>query len=191
MGGRPGSGGGLSVVLKRSLQERRKDPLLAIARLLLGIIMAIFVVGAVVIAGAVPVVYFLRDKVLAHFAAQGVPPASIWAVIAVLLLAVLAAVLGFYYFRHIHRIIDTVGEGDPFVPANAQRLNAMGWIAVAGQLMAIPFNIVGRWMGTVANSFQVDFGLSIGGILLILILFILARVFREGARMREELEGTV
>ena len=174
-----------------SAQGRRRDPLLGIARLLLGIIMAIFVVGAVVIAGAIPVVYFLQDKVLAHFAAHGVPPASIWAVMAVQLLAVLAAVLGFYYFRHIHRIIDTVSEGDPFVPANAQRLNAMGWIAVAGQLMAIPFNIVGRWMGTVASSFQVDFGLSIGGILLILILFILARVFREGARMREELEGTV
>ena len=36
-----------------------------------------------------------------------------------------------------------------------------------------------------------DFGFDGGGILLILILFILARVFRHGAAMREDLEGTV
>jgi len=38
---------------------------------------------------------------------------------------------------------------------------------------------------------NIDGGLDGGSILLILILFILARVFREGARMRDELEGTV
>ena len=35
------------------------------------------------------------------------------------------------------------------------------------------------------------FNVELTGILLTLILFILARVFREGSRMREELEGTV
>jgi hypothetical protein len=38
---------------------------------------------------------------------------------------------------------------------------------------------------------DVDFGLSFGGVLLALVLFILARVFRKGAEMRAELEGTV
>ena len=37
----------------------------------------------------------------------------------------------------------------------------------------------------------IDAGLDIEGILLALILFILARVFRHGARMRDDLEGTV
>jgi hypothetical protein len=36
-----------------------------------------------------------------------------------------------------------------------------------------------------------DFGVSLGGLLLALTLFILARVFRQGAAMREDLEGTV
>ena len=34
-------------------------------------------------------------------------------------------------------------------------------------------------------------GFSLTGILMVLILFILARVFKRGAEMREELEGTV
>ncbi len=34
-------------------------------------------------------------------------------------------------------------------------------------------------------------GISGNGLLLMLILFILARVFRKGAEMRAELEGTV
>ena len=38
---------------------------------------------------------------------------------------------------------------------------------------------------------RADFGFSGGGLLLMLVLFILARVFRRGAEMREELEGTV
>ena len=36
-----------------------------------------------------------------------------------------------------------------------------------------------------------DFGITLDGILLAVILFILARVFRQGAAMREDLEGTV
>ena len=38
---------------------------------------------------------------------------------------------------------------------------------------------------------DVDFGIDGESLLLILILFVLARVFREGAAMQAELEGTV
>jgi hypothetical protein len=36
-----------------------------------------------------------------------------------------------------------------------------------------------------------DAGIDFGGVLTALLLFILARVFREGAAMRKDLEGTV
>jgi hypothetical protein len=39
--------------------------------------------------------------------------------------------------------------------------------------------------------FSTGGGISFGGFLLALVLFILARVFRKGTEMREELEGTV
>jgi hypothetical protein len=39
------------------------------------------------------------------------------------------------------------------------------------------------------NEFEWSFGLT--GWIAVLMLFVLARVFHQGARMREELEGTV
>ena len=57
------------------------------------------------------------------------------------------------------------------------------------------FESLATWIkavsGEAANDIDVDVGLDGGGILLILVLFILARVFRQGSAMREELEGTV
>jgi hypothetical protein len=37
----------------------------------------------------------------------------------------------------------------------------------------------------------VEGGVDFGGIILVLTLFVLARVFKHGAAMREDLEGTV
>jgi hypothetical protein len=101
------------------------------------------------------------------------------------------AVLGFYFMRHLYRIIGTVGDGDPFVPVNARRLSAMGWISVAVHVVSIPTAALAKWTQSVTHDmhFQVDLPLS--GLFLALVLFILARVFREGTRMREDLEGTV
>jgi hypothetical protein len=41
------------------------------------------------------------------------------------------------------------------------------------------------------NGFDIGFGLSPAGVAFVLLLFILARVFRQGAAMRDDLEGTV
>ena len=191
MGGRLGSGGGLSLLLRGSPQGGRKDPLLAIARLLLGLTTAFFVIAAAAITLAIPAVLVLRDQVIAHLLEQGAPSEAIWGVVVLLLLAVLATLLGFYFFRNLYRIIDTVAEGDPFVPINARRLSAMGWITVAGYVLAIPLNALSQWLESMSSHFHEEFGLSMAGILLAIVLFILARVFREGTRMREELEGTV
>ena len=68
---------------------------------------------------------------------------------------------------------------------------AMGWIAIASHFLAIPLNMVSQWLANFSDRFVVNFGISLAGLLLALVLFILARVFREGARMREDLEGTV
>jgi hypothetical protein len=93
-------------------------------------------------------------------------------------------------------IVKSVERGDPFEPANADRLSRMGWIAVAGYAIATVIGSIAAWIKSVAgeagNHIDVDdVGLDGGGILLILVLFILARVFRHGAAMREDLEGTV
>ncbi len=168
-----------------------RDPLLAAARIALAIstgTMA-FVAGSSLL--TVPLVIAWREGVLRRIAGAGAPPEALWAIVAVLLLVCAGAVMGFYFFHHLYRIVGTVGEGDPFVPVNAARLQAMGWIALATHALVIPLAILAHWLRTTMERFHADFSISFGGLLLALVLFVLARVFREGTRLRDELEGTV
>jgi len=85
--------------------------------------------------------------------------------------------------------------GDPFAPENAGRLSRMGWMVVATYALAIPLGAVAAWVARNIESDEPDLMIDIdaggGGLILVLTLFILARVFRHGAAMREDLEGTV
>ena len=67
----------------------------------------------------------------------------------------------------------------------------MGWLVVGIEVLSIPAGVAAHFVTTHFHKDHVEIGLSLGGVLLALVLFILARVFREGAAMREELEGTV
>ena len=42
-----------------------------------------------------------------------------------------------------------------------------------------------------SENLKVDFDFTLTGLLLAIVLFILARIFRHGVEMREDLEGTV
>ena len=173
------------------MTSRPRDTLLNAVRFLLGLAMAVvaFAAGALLI--AIPVVLFMRDKVMIHIAAPSTPHGAIWAIIALLAFGAAAAVMGFYFFRHLFRIVGSVGAGDAFAPINAQRLSAMGWITVVVHIIGIPMGALAHWVQSVTENFHAEIAISPSGILLALILFILARVFRQGAAMREELEGTV
>ena len=170
---------------------RQRDALLAAARLVFGLVTGIALVVAIAASLLVPFVLLIRDKVLAWLISQGAPPEAIWGVVSLQLLAAAAALFAFFFFRHLYRIIDTVSEGDPFVPENARRLSAMGWISIASHVLAIPLNMASRYLQDYSERFHVEMGVSFAGLLLALVLFVLARVFHEGARMREDLEGTV
>lgn len=176
----------------------KKDPLLGAARLLLVVFIAVIGVAAALVSLAIPFIVAFQDRVLAEIAKEGITagPEIIGAF--ALLLAGMAGLLALavYFLVLLRRIVLSVGEGDPFVPANADRLARMGWVALAGQLATIPFGAIALWITEIVGdndkfSIHDDFGFDFGGFLLILILFILARVFRQGALMREELEGTV
>lgn len=88
------------------------------------------------------------------------------------------------------QIISSVGEGDPFIPANADRLDRIGWLLLGTQLLAL----IGMSISAVeALAEEWNFGeqFSFEGLLSVLLVFILARIFRHGTAMRDDLEGTV
>ena len=96
--------------------------------------------------------------------------------------------------RRLREIVDSVSTGDPFVPVNAERLRRMAWLTLAMQAVAIPMTRLAVWFDAApeaANVYHDRNGISAGALALALILFVLARVFRVGAEMREELEGTI
>jgi len=88
-------------------------------------------------------------------------------------------------------IVETVRGGDPFVPTNASRLQAIAWGLLALQLFSLVIGAIARAVSSPAHPLKLDAGFSITGWLAVLLTFLLARVFAEGTRMREDLEGTV
>jgi hypothetical protein len=104
----------------------------------------------------------------------------------------LAAVpLNHVVLRRLLAIVETVRAGDPFVAANAHRLQAVAWALLGLQLLSLVIGAIARAVSTPAHPLDIDAGFSINGWLAVLLTFLLARVFAEGTLMREDLEGTV
>jgi DUF2975 family protein len=99
--------------------------------------------------------------------------------------------LNYGILKRLLAMVETVRAGDPFVAANAQRLQAIAWALLALQLLSIVIGAIGKAISTPPHPFELDAGFSINGWLTVLLTFLLARVFAEGTVMREELEGTV
>lgn len=168
-----------------------RDPLLAAARFALVLCMAATGFFTVLFAFSTPVVLIFNEGIMAWLTSRGGPPETIWAVIGVGACSAVIAGLGYLFFRHLYRIVASVEDGDPFVPVNARRLQAMGWIAVVVHVLGIPLSMTSHWLDQIVGRTQGGFEFSYFGLLLALVLFVLARVFRDGARLREEVEGTV
>ena len=175
-----------------------KDPLLSAAKVLLTFFIAVLGLTALAFTLAAPATLLFKARVLQAFADEGVKGAeAIYPSLPLVVLGLAALLaLGVYFLVLLKRIVASVGEGDPFAPVNAVRLSHMGWATLAGQVASIPIGAATIWVARiVADNDPVelrdDFGFSGSTLLLTLVLFILARVFRRGAQMREELEGTV
>jgi len=99
--------------------------------------------------------------------------------------------LNFIVLKRLLEIVETVRAGSPFVVANAHRLQAIAWALLGVQLLSITIGAIAKTVSTPAHPLHLDAGFSISGWLAVLLTFLLARVFAEGALMREDLEGTV
>jgi hypothetical protein len=99
--------------------------------------------------------------------------------------------LHYVVLRRLLAIVETVRAGDPFVAANAIRLQAIAWALLALQSLSVVIGAIAKAVSTPANPLHLQAGFSVSGWLAVLLTFLLARVFAEGTLMREDLEGTV
>lgn len=176
----------------------KRDPLLLAAQILLWFFIGVLGLSLVAVAIGTPAAAIFQDRIIAEAAAKGITagPELVGAVLVILVAVAAFLALAIYFLVLLLRIVGSVKDGDPFVAINAERLSRMGWIALAGQIAMIPVGALLMWIAEITKDIEnvhvdSDFGLNLEGILLVLILFILARVFRQGAAMREDLEGTV
>lgn len=185
-----------------TIQDKPNDLLLLGGKVVALILQGLIALGAVLVALTLPIVTIFANTDLAKGFADGseIPVADVPILPLVGMLGIALAILVamFFFFGKLRAIIDTVGQGDPFAPANAERLNLMAWLLLATQLLTWPLVAFAlqfaQWadeLEGVSLEAQLDAGLDLTGILTVLILFILARVFRHGATMRDDLEGTV
>ena len=110
---------------------------------------------------------------------------------AIAVLGLVAIPLNHVVLKRLLAMVETVRAGDPFVAANAYRLQAIAWALLALQLLSLVIGAIGESVSSPAHPVDLDAGFSINGWLGVLLTFLLARVFAEGTLMREDLEGTV
>jgi hypothetical protein len=115
----------------------------------------------------------------------------VWGLRSVAILGLVAVPLNYGILKRLLAMVETVRAGDPFVATNAQRLQAIAWMLLTVQILSIVIGAIGKSISTPAHPVNLNAGFSTNGWLAVILTFILARVFAEGARMRDDLEGTV
>jgi Protein of unknown function (DUF2975) len=130
------------------------------------------------------------------FTALGVTPSPetrpiITGMRAIAVLGLVAIPLAYAMLKRLLAIVETVRRGDPFIVANASRLQAIAWLLLTLQLLSLVIGGIGKAISTPEHPLHLDAGFSPSGWLAVVLTFVLARIFAEGTLMREDLEGTV
>ena len=171
---------------------QRQTPALPIAYALLRILIIVNWLGGLAILVLV-VAMPNKQWIMSAFKLSPSPDADrlVMGLRAVAVLGLIVIPLNYVVMKKLLAIVATVREGDPFVAANAQRLQVIAWVLLALNLLSIVIGTIGKSVSTPAHPVHLDAGFSINGWLTVLLTFLLARVFAKGAAMREDLEGTV
>ena len=115
----------------------------------------------------------------------------VWGLRAIAAVGLVTIPINHAILKRLLAMVATVRAGDPFVAANAYRLNAIAWFLLALQLLGLAIAVIARVISTEAHPIEIDGASSLNGWLAVLLTFVLARVFAEGTLMREDLEGTI
>ena len=90
----------------------------------------------------------------------------------------------------LRRIFSTLTAGDPFHPDNVRRLRTIGVVLAVLEILRYPIMLITVWLAPQVMA-QSGFALNLTTWFAVLVVFVLAEVFREGARLRREAELTI
>ena len=146
----------------------------------------IFAIGLAVTVGFEP-------QILAGLADDGLPgpPAMVLEALRwVAVLALATCLPAHILLTRLRAMTADIAIGRPFTELGGLRLRVIAWALLAIQIIDLAFGYVGmRYDEATGGAISWSFGLT--GWLAVLLLFVLARVFEQGAAMQGELEATV
>ena len=165
-------------------------PALGLSRVLLKIFIVLNWIAVAGVAVGLVGSFIFEVGVLDYYRTQVIDGGQVLPVLrALMLLAfpLFAAVI--IMLKRLLQIVETVGAGDPFVPENAKRLTTIAWCILVMQL----FNLIAGGLAAMlqASKADIDWDFDITGWLMVLLAFVLARVFAEGTRMRDDLQAMI
>jgi Protein of unknown function (DUF2975) len=165
---------------------------LGVSRLLLNILRALnLLAGALLVACFVA--SFLYEPAFREFFLKQPPRTDSGLLVPVLrvwmLLTVPAIGAVHISLSRLLAMVETVRAGDPFVPDNAVRMKTIAWCTLGLQLFDLLCGVMVAIMNAAGS--RMDWSFSVTGWLAVVLLFVLARVFEEGTRIRADLEAMI
>lgn len=166
---------------------------MGLSRFLLWVLIGMnIVLGAMMLGGFIasfvfeqPLVGVLRRWLQGPDIGLLLPTARIW-----LLLVLPGVAAAHLLFRRTLDLLRSVREGQPFAAENAQRLRIMAWCLLAIQVIHLGSILMAQIASRAVHQ-RIEVEMSVVGWLAVFLLFVLSRVFEEGARNRSELEGMI
>ena len=144
---------------------------------------------------SIPSLFVFKGRILGEIASKypGHGVAEYPWIVVILIASAIIVALTFLFFKALLDIIMSVATGDPLTTENAARLERMGWLAIGVKAFGFVAAAIAAEFAKMLPKANLKFDgdLDPSAVMLVLLLFVLARVFRAGAAMRAELEGTV
>ena len=91
--------------------------------------------------------------------------------------------------NRLRRVFETLTQGDPFRPENVGRLRIIGLSLIGLEVIGWLVRMATLWL--IPERAHFSLSVSFSGWFAILSVFVLAEVFREGARLRSDAELTI
>ena len=110
---------------------------------------------------------------------------------AIMAIGIVGVPIAFVILDALLKIVGTVRDGDPFSLENAARLRTIAWALLGLEVLHVFVVAIASAVSSKELPLRIDGSVHLTGWIAVLLLFVLAQVFLEGTRMRNDLEGTV
>jgi hypothetical protein len=107
--------------------------------------------------------------------------------------AIAALALVQLILRALRRVVASASVGDPFIEANAVELVRVAWLLLGVNVIDALIKPMVYLLAPTAVRAKIHdtFHISVTGLFAVLLIFVLAQIFRRGSDMRAELAGTI